>query len=308
MIKNPLLYFLLLIICLAGGCHTGIESTKTIKLSKTDKKELATTPEELLMADIHIPVIAEWQKEKPFIVADNRISLVFDPFYFDMPVDSLVGKIIEYNGVISKPTPGGSDEAVIEFLYNGKPLTYSTGKSMQVAQTSITSMDVPMVIDPQLIDDARKLLLGRKVWTKSQLWYDENENKITGRKFVPVTITDIMPGSIVFPLKVFIKDENGNDALLFMNIGSVGIESRTFQNLFTLTDPKNRYPNITPENWNAICNGKVSLGMTKEECKLALGNPADVNSGHDWNSTIDLWQYPDGTYLQFQDGLLISFR
>ena len=50
------------------------------------------------------------------------------------------------------------------------------------------------------------------------------------------------------------------------------------------------------------------LGMTKEECKLSLGNPTDVNSGHDWNSTIDFWQYPNGSYLRFQDGLLVSFR
>ena len=48
--------------------------------------------------------------------------------------------------------------------------------------------------------------------------------------------------------------------------------------------------------------------MTKEECKLSLGNPTDVNSGHDWNSTIDFWQYPNGSYLRFQDGLLVSFR
>ena len=308
MSKNPIIYLLLSILCVTTSCHTGIEGTKTIKLSRSEKKELAPTAEERLMNGIHIPTLNEWQKGKPFLVADERIALVFDPFNIGIPLDSLVCKTIDYAGVALKPTPGGSDEAVIVFLYDGKQLTYSTGKSLQNAETSITSMDVPMTIDPQIVEDARNLLKGKKVWTKSQLWYDADENKVTGRKFVPVTITDIIPGSIVFPLKVFIKDETGKDAVMFMNIGNVGIESRTFQNLFSLTDPKSRYPHIQPEMWEAICHGKVRLGMTKDECKLALGNPSDVNIGHDWNSTIDLWQYPDGTFLRFQDGLLVSFR
>ncbi len=308
MLKNPLLYIIATILCVLVSCHTGIEGTKTIKLSKSERKELEATREELLMGSVHIPKLNEWPKGKQFLVADDRIALVFDPFDVGVPVDSLVGKMIVYDGVATKPTPGGSDEAVIVFLYNGRQLTYSTGKILQNAVTSITSMDVPMTIDPQIVEDARNLLQGEKVWTKSQIWYDADENAITGRKFVPVTITDIIPGSIVFPLKVFIKDENGKDALMFMNIGSVGIESRTFQNLFSLSDPKSRYPHIQPEMWEAICNGKVRVGMTKEECKLALGNPADVSAGHDWNSTIDLWQYPDGTFLRFQDGLLVSFR
>lgn len=308
MIKNIFIYIAFVFLLIAAGCRTGIESTKTIKLSKSEQKEFAATPEDILMEQIHIENLKEWKKGKPFIVADPRVSLVFDPFDAGVPSDSLVGKIINYSGVALKPTPGGSDEAVIVFSYNNKPIRYSTGKSAEAAENSISAMDVPMLLDPQIIDDARKLLSGRKVWTKTQLWYDEADNKMQGRKFVPVTITDVMPGSVVFPLKISIKDETGADAILYMNIGSVGIDSRTFKNIFSLSDPKDRYPNIIPEVWNAICNGKVRLGMTKDECKLALGNPTDVNSGHDWNSTIDLWQYSDGTFLRFQDGLLISFR
>lgn len=308
MIRNPLLYILILTLCFAAGCHTGIESTKTIKLSRSEQRSLEPTQEEKLMSAIHIEKLGEWVKGKPFLVADERISLVFDPFDVGCPPASLVGKTISYTGIALKPTPGGTEEAVIVFEYEGKPLTYSTGKTSVDAGDRITSMDVPMLIDPAIVDDANALLKGRKVWTKSQLWYDKDENKITGRKFVPVTIESIEVGNIVFPLKVFIKDENGEDAVLLMNIGSVGIESRTFQNLFTLSDPKERYPHIQADVWDAICNGMVRLGMTKEECKLALGNPSDVNAGHDWNSTIDLWQYPDGKYLRFQDGQLIMFR
>ena len=87
-----------------------------------------------------------------------------------------------------------------------------------------------------------------------------------------------------------------------------GLESRTFADLFFVADPKIRHSSIRPEIWELICEGKVKSGMTKEECKLALGNPDDVATGHDWNQTIDIWNYKNGMYLQFQDGLLTKFR
>ena len=75
-----------------------------------------------------------------------------------------------------------------------------------------------------------------------------------------------------------------------------------------MTDPKLDYPSVSQETWENICNGRVALGMTKDECRLALGNPSEVDAGHNWSSVIDVWGYRDGTFLQFQDGLLINFR
>lgn len=300
--------FLVLFFCFTVSCHTGIESTKTITLSKSERKQLATSPEEKFMEGVKAPMLSEWREGKKFLVSDNRASLVFDPYSMTNDQEELGGKIIEYAGVTLKTTPGGADEAVIVFKNGSGSLQYSTGKNPNDAATSISSMDVPMLIDLELVDNVKNLLVGRKVWTRSQLWYDRNENKIDGRKFVPVEIVDVNPGTMVFPLKVDITDDNGKPAMMYMNAGTAGIESRTFQNLFSLTDPKDRYPSIHEDVWKLIQRGQVRIGMTKEECKLALGNPSDVNSGHDWNSTIDFWQYPNGSYLRFQDGLLVAFR
>ncbi len=308
MIRIQYILFLVLSLCFTVGCHTGIESTKTITLSKSERRQLEASPEEKFMEGVKAPMLSEWKEGKKFLVSDNRAALVFDPYSVADAREELGGKIIEYAGVTLKTTPGGADEAVIVFKNGSGSLQYSTGKNPSDAATSISSMDVPMLIDLELVDKVKDLLVGRKVWTRSQLWYDRNENKIDGRKFVPVEIVDVNPGTMVFPLKVYITDENGNPAMLYMNAGTTGIESRTFQNIFSLTDPKDRYPSIHEDVWELIQRGQVRLGMTKEECKLALGNPSDVNSGHDWNSTIDFWQYPNGSYLRFQDGLLVAFR
>lgn len=308
MTKTPHILISALFLCMATGCHTGIESTKTITLSKSERRQLEASPEEKLMDGLLAPKLSEWKKGKRFLVSDNRASLVFDPYSVGTDQEELGGKIIEYEGVTLKTTPGGADEAVIAFKNGAGTLQYSTGKSPDDAGVSISSMDVPMLIDLEFVAKVRDLLVGRKVWTRSQLWYDRSENKIDGRKFVPVEIVDVTPGTMVFPLKVDIMDENRNPAMMYMNAGTSGIESRTFRNLFSLTDPKDRYPDIHQDVWQLIQRGKVRLGMTKDECKLALGNPSDVNSGHDWSSTIDFWQYPNGSYLRFQDGLLVSFR
>lgn len=48
--------------------------------------------------------------------------------------------------------------------------------------------------------------------------------------------------------------------------------------------------------------------MTKTEARLALGNPKDVSQGHNSALLYELWQYPDGSYLMFEDGLLLRFK
>lgn len=305
MLPRFLFYIMSATILLFSGCSTGIEKTKTISLSKNDKKELAPSQEEIFIEPLKAELLCDWSVGKSFLVSDERASVVFDAIGVQ---SNLEGKIVKYSGVEKKTTPDGTDEAVIIFSDGTESLRYSTGKRVEDAVGKISSMDIPMLIDLDLVDKAGKLLSGKTLWTRSQLWYDRLGNKISGRKFVPVTVEAVLPGNMIFPLRVNIRDENGDEAMLYMNLKNSGVESRTFSTLFNLKDQKLSYPSILPEVWSLIQDGKVKLGMTKEECKLSLGNPGDVNSGHDWNSTIDLWQYPNGAYLRFQDGLLVDFR
>ena len=288
------------------GCSTGIESTKTITLSRYEKKQMEPTPEEKLLADIEPVKLRDWQPGKCFLVADKRVALVFDAATVGPEDENLEGVVLEYAGTASKPTPGGLDELVVLFRHGNRVYRYSTGKG--AATGVLTSGDVPMLIDMDIVARVDSLLKGRKVWTLSQLWYDRAGNKLRGRKFVPVTIDSVVPGTMVFPLRIDVTDSAGQKAMFYMNVSNAGIESRTFRNLFSLSDPHDKYPTIDPEEWELIKDGKVRLGMTKDECKLSLGNPSDVDSVHDWNSTIDFWQYSNGTFLRFSDGLLVDFR
>lgn len=298
----------------ATSCSTGIESTKTIKMSKAEQRITAPTPEEDFVASLKSDPLRLWKPGKRFVIADNKAALILE-LPHGVPVDpeqaALVGKELSFEGVLAKPNPGGRENAVITFSDGSQLYRYNLNRSKAAADTSVTGLDIPMLIDMDLVERADSLLRGRKLWTLSQLWYDASGGLLRGRKYVPVTVREVTAGNMVFPLYVRFDDENAHPGWMYMNVaseGGIGAESRRFESLFSLTDPKNLYPQISPEVWNLIKEGKYQAGMTKLECRLSLGNPSDVTGGHNWDSLIDIWKYPDGTFLMFEDGLLKDFK
>lgn len=313
-IKYLKIVFLSVVSLLVAACNTGIEGTGTIKMSRNDRRETMPTDEQCLAARLHSSPLDEWSVGKQFLIADNKAALVLElPPVISLEAESpnLVGRSLVYKGVSRRPTPGGNPTLIIEFADSLSSYRYDTGKSPEIARATVTGLDLPMLIDLDLVAQADSLLAGRTLWTRSRLWYDANGDSFDGRKFVPVTVTRVMPGNMIFPFKVEFSDTDGKSATMFMNVTAsegIGAESRTFPMLFSLSDPKLKYPSITPEFWELICNGKVAYGMTKDECRLALGSPADTDSGNNWDYLIDIWSYRNGTYLQFRDGLLINYR
>ena len=131
---------------------------------------------------------------------------------------------------------------------------------------------------------------------------------MTGRKFVPVTVDRVTAGNTDYPFRVVFTDENGESRCMLMSGSRSATSTRNFQSLFSIDNPRLRYPMITDENWEAITNGRVRREMTRDEARLALGSPSDVVYGNNYNFTYERWIYPGGIYLVFEDGILKSFR
>ena len=293
-----------------SSCFTGIESTKKINLSREDKKNMMPTKEERFMAQIEGAPLKTWDPGKRFIASDNKALLIIIPQSGLLPYapDSIKGKVLEFLGVESKINAAGN--LTVALLFNDGIYTYSydTGKEFDIAMEDVKSDQIPMLIDEDMVAHARQLLTGQKFWSRSNLWYDKEGNRIDGKKYVEVTVLDVQPGNMIFPLQLEIKTEDNETAYLFMNFGSADNESRSFSNLFSLTDIRKHYPAIEPETWNFISQGKIKEGMTKDEVRLALGNPSDLASGHDYSQTLDIWSYENGRVLWFEDGRLVKIR
>lgn len=316
-IYNPHSGFLLLlfiICCLlpvgVTGCFTGVESTKKITLSKEDKKAIKPSAEDEFFRNVTGLPLNQWESGRPFIAADNKTLLIFEQQGLPLDPDAvnLQGKTLFFSGTEPRLAPDGSSTMVILFSDGNILYRYNTGKNIKVASTEVKSDQIPMMIDRSMVEYAGALLSGKQLWTRSPLWYDDKGARIPGRKFVPVTIQSVEPGSLVFPMKLKFIADDGSEAWMFMNFGNSNAESRAFANLFYLTDYRKNFPNINDEVWRLICSGKIAPGMTKTECKLSLGNPSEVDAGHDYSQTLDLWHYPDGTVLWFEDGILTRFR
>ncbi|MBD5203342.1 MAG: hypothetical protein HDS82_00500 [Bacteroidales bacterium] len=293
-----------------SSCFTGVEGTKKIELSRADRKSVEISPERRLMDSLISIPLSDWKAGKEFLVTDNRLAVLLTPREVAplTPADSLMGRILCFQDYSSVPLPDGSEGTALTFSLNGVDYVYTVSRSPEAASKSIRGGEMPMLIDLDMVRQADSLLAGRKVWTRTRLWYAPDGVRQTGRKFVPVTIDSVVTGNSVFPLIVCFSNEEGREATMLMNYGVSGVESRTFDTLFSLSDPRGRYPGIDSEVWELITNGKVRLGMTKEECRLSVGSPVDVTGGRDWNKTLDIWKYSDGRYLVFTDGLLSEYR
>lgn len=309
------LRFRLLFLCVAStltftSCFTGIESTKKIELSREDRKALQPSEEDLLMADVRSAVLRDWHPGKEFICADNKSALIFSQEGLPADIENvgLKGKTLRFRNVEEVKNPDDSREAVIIFTDGTSVYRYKTSKSTENALSSVSSADIPMMIDKSMVDRTDSLLSGRTLWIRTALWNDANGEKINGMKFIPVTVSKVMPGDIAFPILIKFRDGAGNDASIPANYVNSDGGARSFSSLFSLSDPHKRYPGISNEVWRLIQQGKIAEGMTKEECRLSIGNPSELDRGHTWDVSLDYWGYPDGSFIMFRDGVVVNFR
>ncbi|MDE5877417.1 MAG: hypothetical protein K2H47_08000 [Muribaculaceae bacterium] len=292
-----------------GACFTGVESTKKIALSKADRKILQPSAEELLMNAVTPQPLGKWAQGKSFfIVSDRAAMLLHTSGGGEVNGADIEGAILSFEGVTDSPAPDGTRKAMIMLRGGDRLMVFDTGREYNDALQHFMSDRLPMMVDVDMLTATDSLIKGRTLWTRSAVWNDADGQRYEGRKFVPVTVTAVLPGSAAFPAQVQFRDENGQDAFMFLNFGASSGDSRSFADLFFLTDPKLRYPKITAHVWQLIQHGALEAGMTKEEAKLSLGNPDEVMAGHDYSQTLDIWRYNDGSMLRFADGLLIDFR
>lgn len=295
-----------------AGCSIGSSATHAVDISRSERNAIRTpSPADEVIAGVEGLPLKAWRMGKRFYATDNRVLLIFDQQ--GMPRDpdaaALGGREIEFREVRRVRRPDGSDEGVVIFRADSLPLAYMTGRSPE--QTlDLLSTDIPMLVDLDVVSGLRERLVGKDMWTRTPLWYapDSTESRVDGRRFEKVRIESVSPGDAAYPIVVAFRDETGARAAVKMSFGRSAAQSRTFASLFSTTDPKLDYPDLDNELWQLIRRGRVREGMTKDQCRLALGAPSAVQAGHDYSRTLDLWEYADGQYLMFVDGLLSRFR
>lgn len=293
---------------LLQGCFTGIESTKMIT-----EKDVKRALEEMDRGKKHVGFspftdsLPAWRDGKPFWVVDRQARLIFAPGA-DYDIDSLAleGSQLSYNGYLARRQVDNREVVDLMFTDGTHTLVYPTGRTLQ--EISNAAFEVPFLVDGDMVDYYASMIVGKTVYVKTESWLTLEGEKMDGRKFIPVAITKVSAGNRIYPLKVEFKTSDGTQAMLWMTTGSSSISGRDFDSLFSLTDVRLQYPEISSETWARIVDGKVAEGMTKQECRLSMGSPKSVRQLPDQTGLREYWHYDGGRYLYFVDGLLKEYR
>lgn len=276
-----------------SGCFTGIEKTPVIKDTTSSKAKTTLTPEQELLSTVAPQTPGEWIPGKPFIVTPGRLTYAYSPTSDAATLSE--GDTLRFAELRTSVRLAGDS---ITEVYLSTP----AGKRiLTVVESPLSSiinkpLPLPFLVDVDVVDEVRRRLKGKTVWT-IRAGRD-------GKKYQRTRIVDVLSGGNAdFPLLVATEADT-----MRMVLSSRSSSARTFDNLFSLSDPRKRYPQISDAIWENICRGKIAVDMTREECRLALGAPASVERTAAYSGIIERWTYEDGKFLLFTDGLLTRFR
>lgn len=288
---------------LLQGCFTGIEHTPKITAKDLNREHVAVTDEQRFADSITIAPLHDWKPGHRLMVTDSRLSMLFD-----LEPELKPGDLISYDGYRQSRSITGDSTTILIFTDGSRELRYAVNQPYsRIANNNAFSL--PMTVDMQLVDDAARMLVGNTYYITTPLRVDSNMNPITnGRKYVPVTVRGVYPGNGFYPLRIEVADSEGNAEHIAMTVGADSSSTRNFDNIFSFRNPRLSYPYITDSNWDCIVHSKVALGMTTEECRLALGSPRDVHKGQNGAVFFEQWTFDNGAYCIFTDGFLTSFR
>lgn len=290
----------------ATSCFTGIESTPKITAHDVKREKIPDKPEDSYLSGIDRQPFAEWHPGKRFYITDNKVSLMLGST--GASAGDLAGDTVTLKNISSATSVTGEEVTDITFTTSaGTDITYRAGYSPEKLREN-GIVEIPFMIEESLIWDVTARLKGNTYYIITTAWYDEDGNARNGRKFVPVKVEDVVFGNSFYPARLLMTDENGKPFSLYLSLGKDLKAPRKFSNIFSLTDPRLHYPLITDDNWKLIINGRVALDMTRDEARLALGAPANIDRRPGYSFMREIWTYENGIFLIFEDGLLKSFR
>lgn len=288
-----------------ASCFTGIESTPRIS-GGSHGQSSAATAEARFASVIEAETPATWRPGKQWLVSDNKISIIFTP-----PTDNSLnrGDTLMLADVASVPTIMGTEGIALD-LRDSRGNTYRYIPGVDKADFDKRStIELPFTIELAPVAAADSLLRGNTYYIRTPYWYDAYGQATTGLRHVPVKIQGVTAGTAVHPLRVaFTCDNDSSTHYAMMTYGSGTTATRNFDRLFSFTDPRHDFPLIEDATWQLIIHSRVAEGMTRDECRLALGAPASLHRGATSGAQIEYWSYDDGVYLIFEDDILTRFR
>jgi hypothetical protein len=161
------------------------------------------------------------------------------------------------------------------------------------------------------LEKLKKQAIGQKfVFGSTKLRFGEDELDVkTGKPIIfklgeKWECFDVTIEEQYYNLSLLLKDKLGQT----LSIGyEMAIGSEKFYDVYTEKEAERYKTKFGLDNWTTILQGKVSIGMTKEMCKLSWGEPKDINETITSGRKSEQWVYADN-YLYFDNGKLTTIQ
>ena len=289
-----------------------LDAASMVRRKKKDNPDDLASKEFLFMEkNFTSQSCTQWKQGDKFVYLSDDLSVLLHPETpLDNPNQSFKNKIFTFEGMTEESILGYKSYVNLIFDCEGIKYRFETGKSKDDMNKTSYKPLLPDLIQLSVLEKARELLSGKKLYIRTSIWYNDEGYEIEGRKYIPVTIIDVLPGNNILPIQFRFVDDIGKEGRVFGTLfpdANIG-QFISFDRLFTFDNPRDKYKIINNENWSRITSGKVSKGMTKEECRLSLGRPNEVKRIPTYEGLKEQWFYNTGSYLFFEDGILTHFR
>ena len=301
---------------LAGSCFTGIENTGRITDSDVRRRHASDiTPEQTFLSAIASEPPSAWRNGKPFRVTDKRFSILLTPA--SASATDIAGRDILFAGFRPYSSITGTKILEATFTDSNQPAdTFFDRPPMLVsAMDKAKERVIPFTVDLDLVARADSALTGRTLYIISPMWLDpaDSMKACEGFRHIEVRVDTVMAGTDVYPLAVVFDVTDPRLAItspraIYMTLGNSRTATRNFETIFSFTNPRKRYPQVSDDVWELIIRSRVRKDMTRDECRLALGAPSQIERFPTSSGMAERWRYTDGVYLVFDDGYLVNFR
>lgn len=299
------------------SCFTGVESTPRISDADVRKEKAAgVTAEQTFLSYIIPKAPRVWETGKAFKVTDSRISRIFS--LSPESVSDLPGNNIYFRGFSTMRSMTGDDATEVIFSDDkGQQYSYYINGLNSERLDTLKTLDIPFTVDLDIVRQISDALVGKNYYIKTPAWYNPADmSKENGLRHIQVRIDSILPGDSYFPATVCfslsdtaLAERMGNkEYAVLMSVGDNKSATRNFDTLFSFNNPRKEHPEITNDIWALIISSKVKEGMTRDECRLALGTAPDILRTPSYSGMREVWSYSDGVFLIFEDGFLTRFR
>ena len=296
-------------IIILSACFTGIESTPKITQKEVKKQNVSETPEQNFLSGVLPLPPATWSPGKRFFISDNRVGRTAWKIEPLSEIDSLYGYQAVLLSVDSIKDLTGAGEIQLSFRIpeRNASMIFRTGLNPQ-QWTDAKNYTIPHFIDMDLVNSVKDRLINNSFYILPARRLGLNGNDTIGTRYQQVNILNVLPATESTPFRVFFTDEEGHYNSVLMTVGDLTTSRRNFETIFSLENPRLKYKQIDDSTWNLICHGKVREGMSREECKLALGAPDSFIQIPSSGGLVERWSFANGSFLVFEDGILSRFR